>query len=208
MAKPPLWNTIRTKMQDLLKKADLTKVKTALKSYKEYGNFLLKQPISGNALMRGKDRLHGVVRREHLGRMIMFFYDPKMANELPYYDRFPLVIPVEMYNDGFLGINLHYLPPMRRAQLLDAIMNVYDDAHMDERRKLMISYGLLRAYVRSRLYVPCVKRYLYSHMRSKFYMVSPEDWQMAVLLPTERFEKAAKTRVFTESMVKVKRTKF
>jgi hypothetical protein len=205
MAKAPTWNTIRTKMQDALKKANLSSVKSSLKAYKEYGNFLLKQPVSGNALMRGKDRLHGVVRREHLGRMIMFFYDPKLANSLPYYDRFPLVIPLEIYNDGFLGINLHYLPPMRRAQLLDAILNIYDNQHMDERRKLIMSYNLLRAYTRSRLYVPCIKRYLYTHMRSRFYMVAPEDWQMAVLLPTERFEKASKTRVFAESMMTVKR---
>lgn len=205
MAKVPTWDNIRTRMQDLLKKADISGVKSAMKVYKEYGTFLLKQPISGNALMRGSDRLIGIIRREQIGRMVMFFYDPKMANELPYYDRFPLVIPLEIYPDGFLGINLHYLPPMRRAQLLDSIMNIYDNQFLDERKKLYMSYGILSSYTRSRLYVPCIKRYLYSHARSKFYMIDPKDWQMAVLLPTERFEKASKTRVFAESMLTVKK---
>jgi len=44
------------------------------------------------------------------GRLNMFFYDPKFKKTLPYYDTFPLVLPLERYDDGFLGINLHYLP--------------------------------------------------------------------------------------------------
>ena len=44
------------------------------------------------------------------GRLNMFFYDPKFKKTLPYYDTFPLVLPLEPYSDGFLGINLHYLP--------------------------------------------------------------------------------------------------
>ena len=44
------------------------------------------------------------------GRLNMFVYAPKFARKLPYYDTFPLVLPLENYSDGFLGINLHYLP--------------------------------------------------------------------------------------------------
>ena len=36
------------------------------------------------------------------GNLNMFFYDPKLKNKLPYYDRFPLVLPLERYSDGFL----------------------------------------------------------------------------------------------------------
>ena len=39
------------------------------------------------------------------GRLNMFFYDPKFKKTLPYYDTFPLVLPLEKYTDGFLGIN-------------------------------------------------------------------------------------------------------
>ena len=41
------------------------------------------------------------------GKLNMFFYDPKHKKTLPYYDTFPLVLPLETYNDGFLGLNLH-----------------------------------------------------------------------------------------------------
>ena len=40
----------------------------------------------------------------------MFVYDPKYKKTLPYYDTFPLVLPLERYSDGFLGLNFHYLP--------------------------------------------------------------------------------------------------
>ena len=35
------------------------------------------------------------------GRLNMFFYDPKFKKTLPYYDTFPLVLPLERYSDGF-----------------------------------------------------------------------------------------------------------
>ena len=47
--------------------------------------------------------------RPSAGRMSMFIYDPKLKDKLPYYDTFPLVLPIETYSNGFLGINLHYL---------------------------------------------------------------------------------------------------
>ena len=43
------------------------------------------------------------------GRLNMFFYSPKHKDKLPYYDRFPLVLPLERYRGGFMGINMHYL---------------------------------------------------------------------------------------------------
>ena len=52
-----------------------------------------------------------------IGKLNMFFYDPKFKKTLPYYDTFPLVLPLEAYSDGFLGINFHYLPiPLRLKQ--------------------------------------------------------------------------------------------
>ena len=54
------------------------------------------------------------------GYMYAFKYDPKTKNDLPYYDTFPLIFPVRMDSDGFLGINFHYLPPVLRAKLMNA----------------------------------------------------------------------------------------
>ena len=63
-------------------------------------------------------------RTMQMGKMYMFFYDPKHKATLPYYDRFPLVIPIERYPDGFLGLNMHYLAPKLRLSLLEGLMKI------------------------------------------------------------------------------------
>ena len=70
------------------------------------------------ALMKDRDNLKD---KSMLGRMYFYFYDPKTKDMLPYYDRFPLVIPIERYSDGFLGLNLHYISPKQRVILLDKL---------------------------------------------------------------------------------------
>ena len=54
-----------------------------------------------------------------VGEMYMFMYDAKHKDTLPYYDRFPLIFMLERYNNGFLGLNLHYLHPRLRVGLLE-----------------------------------------------------------------------------------------
>ena len=40
------------------------------------------------------------------GRLNMFLYDPKTKNRLPYYDVFPLVLPLEPIRGGFFRFEL------------------------------------------------------------------------------------------------------
>lgn len=163
--------------------------------------------VKGNKLMSSdQERLLPQTRvyKKHIGRMLMFFYDPKHADKLPYYDRFPLVIPIEIYNDGFLGMNLHYLPPMLRAKLLDALYTKYKGRHLDENKRLALNYQTLKASTKYRWFTPCVKRYLSSHVRSRYFLVRPEEWDIMLMLPTERFSGATKQNVWYESMGKIK----
>ena len=62
-----------------------------------------------------------------IGGMYLYLYDPKYKAVLPFYDMYPLTLPVEMYLDGFLGINLHYLPPMARVRLLNSLIEFTDE---------------------------------------------------------------------------------
>src|SRR3989304_2326911 len=59
-----------------------------------------------------------------IGNLYLFFYDPKLKETLPYYDRFPLVLPFRYNPDGFHGINLHYLPPLLRMKLLQSLLTI------------------------------------------------------------------------------------
>lgn len=162
--------------------------------------------LNANDLMKSNNhRLLPSTRvgRIHIGRIILFFYDPKTKDKLPYWDTFPCVIPINLYRDGFLGINLHYLPRGLRKRLLDSLLDVYGDKYMDERRKLQISYAMLNASKRHWMFRPCIKRYLKTYVRSRFFLVNPEDWKLVAMLPTERFIGANKSKVWTDSRKKL-----
>lgn len=123
-----------------------------------------------------------------IGQMYMFVYDPKHKDTLPFYDMYPLIFPIEFYGDGFLGINLHYLPPMARASLLSNLKKLSTNKKFDDTTKLNISYQLLKAHsIHFQGFENCVKRYLFAHVRSSFHQVSPYDWDKAVLLPLQRW---------------------
>jgi hypothetical protein len=124
-----------------------------------------------------------------IGKMYFFAYDPKMKKTLPMYDRFPLVFPIEPYNDGFLGLNLHYLNPGERAWLLNKLKDFRNNNKFNATTRLKLSYDLLASTKKlASVSRPCVKRYLFSHVRSKFIEMTPEEWDKAIGLPVAQFE--------------------
>jgi hypothetical protein len=150
----------------------------------------------------------GMERRQILpGFMYMYQYDAKTKDELPYWDKFPLVFPFSMHSDGFTGINLHYLPRPLRARLMDALHKLVVNKKYNDNQRLALSYQLLKSSSDFAPFKPCVKRYLYSHIRSKYYKVPSEKWDVALFLPTERFQKATKTAVWAESQKIINKAK-
>jgi hypothetical protein len=133
------------------------------------------------------------------GYMYAFKYDPKMKKELPYYDTFPLIFPVRMDSDGFLGINFHYLPPVLRAKLMNALYSTLTNKKYDDTTKVRISYSILQSASKYRYFKPMLKKYLRSHVRSQFLEIQVNEWDMAIFLPTESFRKADTGRVWEES---------
>lgn len=133
------------------------------------------------------------------GQMLMFIYDAKHKGTLPYFDRFPLIFPLGPASDGFLGLNMHYLPPVLRAQLMDALYETTNNKKYDDSTKLRISYDILNSASKFRLFKPCVKHYLNNNVKSRFVYISPDKWDIALFLPTERFSGARKQRVFEDS---------
>lgn len=138
-----------------------------------------------------------------IGSMYMFNYDPKFKKELPYYDRFPLIFPFDYAAGGFYGLNMHYLPPLYRAQLMDALYSLTNNKKQDESTVLRLSYDILKSSSKFRYFTPCVKHYLNSHVRSSFYYIKPEEWDAALFLPLQRFAKSGAGRVYADSINKV-----
>ena len=140
------------------------------------------------------------------GYMYAFKYDPKTKNDLPYYDTFPLIFPVRMDSDGFLGINFHYLPPVLRAKLMNALYSTLTNKKYDDTTKVKISYSILQSASKYRFFKPMLKKYLRSHVRSQFLEIQVNEWDMAIFLPTESFRKADTGRVWEESRKQIGRT--
>ena len=148
-----------------------------------------------------------LTRSPEIGFMYHFFYDPKLKEELPYYDRFPLIFPFKrgfardraIEGGSFLGINLHYLPPQLRARLMDALYTVSTDKKFDENTRVRISYEILNKASKFRFFKPCIKRYLVNRVRSRFVKINSNQWDTALFLPTERFAKKSKGAVYRQS---------
>lgn len=146
--------------------------------------------------MRADDRTRTRVR---YGNMYMFMYDAKHKETLPYYDAFPLVFPINKAEGGFLGLNMHYLPPLLRARLMDALYDTVTNENYDETTRLRINYRLLNSAAKFRWFAPTVKHYLRSQMRSQLMYVNPSEWDVALFLPTQQFIGARPTKVYADS---------
>jgi len=139
------------------------------------------------------------VAKQVVGNMYLFRYDPKHKDTLPYYDRFPLVFPINKAKGGFLGINMHYLPPQLRAQLMDALYSTTTNNKFDESARLRISYDILNKASKFKFFAPTVKHYLGNHVKSKFVYMNPSEWDIAMFLPLQEFVGASKQKVWADS---------
>src|SRR5207245_2031606 len=81
-----------------------------------------------------------------IGRMFFYAYEAKWKDELPFWDRFPLIFVVDIYEDGWLGINLHYLPMRLRMQLFDALLALADNRSLDDVTRLRLSYNYIKSF--------------------------------------------------------------
>ena len=144
-----------------------------------------------------KDDDYSLVKRFLPGRVYMFYYDPKGKKELPYYDRFPLVVMVKKAKGGFYGLNLHYLPPILRARLFDALQDFKVGTGQTER--LRITYSRLKGASKTKFFKPCFKHYLMNHVDSRIVQVPSSEWDYTLFLPSESFAKASVSKVWKDS---------
>jgi hypothetical protein len=153
--------------------------------------------VNRNALMK-EDPVQ-LSSRRILGSMQMFFYDPKHKDTLPYYDSFPLAIVLGPAEGGFLGLNLHYLPPVLRAKFLDSLLDITNNSKYDDTTKFDLTYNTLRRAQKFKYFKPCIKHYLNSNVRSRFATVPAPEWEIATFLPTADWQKGTANKVYSDS---------
>ena len=187
------------KLKDAIKTNQVTaKAKAAGNWFRSIVN-RTKGAFSGETPQSILQRSDSLTTRSVLGKMYFYSYDPKWKDKLPYYDTFPLVFPIEKYNDGFLGLNFHYLAPKDRAVLMDQLKGFANNKKYDETTRLLLTYNMLKGFSKIKRAKPTVHRYLTSKLKSRFVLVNADEWEVALFLPVERFKKANKKKVWAHS---------
>lgn len=134
-----------------------------------------------------------------IGSMVLFQYTATTAKDLPYWDAFPLVFPFSADSTGMYGINMHYLPLTMRATLMDSLWKLASGPATDEKTRLNMSYGILQSAARNQYFKPCVKHYLNKGLTSNLVVIPATEWNVALFLPLERFQKASASKVHQDS---------
>lgn len=110
------------------------------------------------------------------GEMVTYRYNPLMKRKLPYYDTQPLIVILETYLDGWLGINVHYLQPMIRAKLFYTLQ--YEKRNMEELAEQLKKHPLC---------YPAIKRYKAEKVLGEATLIPRSEWDIAIQLPYEKF---------------------
>lgn len=153
------------------------------------------------------DKKH-YVNYPKFGNIVTFRYSPKTKNSLPYYDAFPLVLIINVVPQGFIGLNFHYLSPIMRAgfmeKLYDYQLSVSGGKNLP---KIIINmkYEILKAQGSLFYYKACIKHYKKSQIKGMFYTLTPDEWDMALFLPTEKFIGEPKKSVWEKSKQIIKK---
>jgi len=153
---------------------------TGPKSYDWYKKQVSKMTTPGarSLINQGKATL-----RPKYGVMNLFGYDPKHKATLPYYDRFPLIMPLEAAKGGFYGLNFHYLQPGARVAFLRQLSKYASDNNYDKKTRYQLP-NLSGTY-----YKRTVKHYLFNQVRTSFLNITADEMAIAIFLPVARFIK-------------------
>lgn len=129
------------------------------------------------------------------GNIIAFKYNPVSRDVLKYYDIFPLVLVLKLVPGGFIGLNFHYLSPSDRADFMSKL-EAYHRASAEGVVRINITYSMLKASNKLVHHKACLRQYKRTQIGNMMYTLTPDEWELALFLPTEKFVKVQKRRVW------------
>ena len=115
------------------------------------------------------------------GMLIAFEYSAKYGDELPYWDRYPLVMVTKITRTGWYGINFHYIHPRVRASLL----------YTQDKSNINI--------IEQDIAVLSTKRYLAKQVVRRAREVPQEYMELVMQMPFENFQKSSKQKVWRDT---------
>lgn len=139
------------------------------------------------------------------GSIYLFGYSPRTKDDLPYYDLFPMMLLLDYTENGFIGLNFHYIDPLARQVFFNNLVEYLNDEDFDQNPNAYfdIGYAALKATKELSHYKPTIKRYYYKNIVTKVTEVPPLYWKFMLFLPLERFKKEIKETVWKDSRKKI-----
>jgi len=131
------------------------------------------------------------------GKMYTFGYDAKLKAILPYWDKFPLIVVLDTYKNGFLGLNFHYLSPIDRQKFFTKILKFSnqkgDPMDFTDKARFNISWDAVQNIKHAD---KMIHKYLYGHVRTSLLEAPPNEWENVIFLPYQRFVGASAKSVW------------
>ena len=194
--------TLLSKLQKAADQRNLARNSTdSLEWYKNNAKRLFSKESAQTLLIQQQEKAKNIGTKVPIGRMYTYGYDALHKDRLPYFDRFPLIFYVGPAEGGFYGINLHYLSPKYRAILFDALLDIANDPKYPAKRKLILTYDLLKGSQNLIYFKHTFKHYLASQLETRVVEIPFDQWEVALYLPTADFGKVSNNRVWSDSML-------
>lgn len=123
-----------------------------------------------------------------VGKMYTYVYDAKYKNKLPYWDKFPLVVILDVNSEYQLGLNLHYVAPKMRQAFLEKLLaanpRLLNQKTIGPRAKFKINWAAVKKYPGAD---KMIKLYIRSRIKGRLVEISPTQWANTIYLPTQQF---------------------
>lgn len=122
------------------------------------------------------------------GSMYTFVYDAKHKKTLPYWDKVPLVIVLDIAKDGFIGLNFHYLSPTQREVFLNKILKFAnqkgDPSMFTAKAQFNMSWKAVQGIAGAD---KMIHKYLFKQIKSSMLEAPPNEWENVIYMPYQQF---------------------
>ena len=131
------------------------------------------------------------------GQWYLFMYDPKGKKDLKFYDRLPLVLVLDTFRNGFIGLNFHHMHPRFRRRFIQFAEQFRRGQGLYS--YLDINWNVIKTLDKYKFGRPIIRRYNYTQVRSRMIKVPEDDWELMVVIPSLRLFKMQTQAVWQET---------
>jgi len=136
-----------------------------------------------------------------VGKIYTFTYDAKFKDKLDFWDAMPMNfilghLESKSGNVNAFGMNISYIPPQIRLQVLDKIVHIFDTAiirrniekiNEDKRplKDLPMTYDIAKKILSGSGFEFAIRSYIYNRIKTKPLIVTYQDWWKVATFPSQ-----------------------